>query len=189
MCLLTSHSPVLSPLFFIFSGPYHMRFDCFPIPSSLLSVPSCCPIFLKYGGDFHSKPTSSLTASDSKHLTPSSSKPGWQMSLGENFSSGGGEGVNQLSKCQACRLLRKERGDAYIIRLEYCGSHLPAFVPNRDMSDKSHMQVPCHLGIFLSVKLKLQNIRDMGAHFQFSTNPFNEWKRIVRQVVKYVTKL
>lgn len=54
------------------------------------------------------------------------------MSLGEDFSSLGGEGINHLSKYQACRLLRKEREDAYITRWEGFGLHLPAFVLNEE---------------------------------------------------------
>ena len=54
------------------------------------------------------------------------------MSPGEDFRSQGGEGINQLSKCQACRLLRKEREDAYITRQEGFGLHLPAFVLNEE---------------------------------------------------------
>lgn len=131
MCLLTSHSPVVSPLLFLLLGPIRGISDFFPIPSSLLPVHSHYPILIKrmVGCCIRSR-LEVWQPQTANAWTPSSSKPGRQISLGENFSSGGGKGINQLSKCQACWLLRKGREDAYIAKQEGFGLHLPAFVLN-----------------------------------------------------------
>lgn len=86
----------------------------------------------EYGGAFHLKPTSSLTASDRKHLNPLlikarvTDEPGWEFQL-----RGRGK-INQLSKCQDCWLPGKEREDAYTTRQQGFALHLPAFVLNRE---------------------------------------------------------
>jgi hypothetical protein len=59
------------------------------------------------------------------------------MNLGENFSSGRGKGINQLSKCQNFFLLREEEKDGNNSRRVAFGLHWPAFVLNRENGRQS----------------------------------------------------